>query len=133
MAAKILNKDWADPEKLFVEPTFGNGNILLYIIYNRIKHKVNWETALRTTYGVELFQDNVDECKDRIINLLDLLGIEYNKDLAKQIMNENLVCHDFFTWNFEEWREYTQAELDYLEKQKNKKEYDDGIVQEALF
>ena len=74
MTSKISKKDWADPEKTFGEPCFGNGNILLYIIYNRLKHKIDWETTLRTTYGVELFQDNVDECKERILNLLDQLG-----------------------------------------------------------
>ena len=131
MCDKISKSDWADPEKTFGEPCFGNGNILLYIIYNRLKHKIDWETTLRTTYGVELFQDNVDECKERILNLLDQLEIDYDKNLAMHIMNENLVCHDFFTWDFINWREYTQVELDLMKKPK--KEYDDGITQEPLF
>ena len=33
MGDKISKSDWADPEKTFGEPCFGNGNILLYIIY----------------------------------------------------------------------------------------------------
>lgn len=61
------------------------------------------------------------------------LGIQLENFFIKKKKYKNLICHDFFTWNFKEWRKYTQAELDYLEKQKNKKEYDDGIVQEALF
>ena len=40
-----------------------------------------------------------------------VLGIDYDEDIAMDIMLKNLVCHDFFTWNFEEWREMTEEEI----------------------
>ena len=108
---KIPDEDWQDPSKTFCEPCFGNGQFVIYIIWNRIQHGIDCKTALETCYGVELMQDNVDETKERIIDLLNKLNIEYDKDVAYEIMNRNLVCSDFFKWNFEEWRPYTEDEL----------------------
>lgn len=112
MMDKISKEDWADPKKTFCEPSFGNGNFIVGILYRRIvEYGIDWRTALETLYGVELMQDNVDETKERIIDLLNKLNIEYDKDVAYEIMNKNLVCSDFFKWNFEEWRPYTEDEL----------------------
>jgi len=126
MCDKIPESDWSDPDKTFLEPCFGNGQFLIYIIYNRILHGVSWKRALETTYGLELMEDNVTETYGRILSLLDSLD-EYriikdyeikSIDEAMDIMKKNLVCHDFFTWNFEEWREYTEDELKELKKKK---------------
>ncbi len=104
MSDKVSEEDWADPTKTFCEPCFGNGQFVLYIIWNRIQHGIDWETALRTCYGVELMQDNVIETHTRVIGLLDTLNINYDKDVAMDIMHENLVCSDFFEWDFENWK-----------------------------
>ena len=112
MMDKIEPEMWADPTKTFLDPAMGNGNIILGILYRRIvEYGIDWKTALETCYGVELMQDNVDETKERIIDLLNKLNIEYDKDVAYEIMNRNIVCSDFFKWNFEEWRPYREDEL----------------------
>lgn len=111
MCNKISLEDWKNPNKLFLEPCFGSGNFCVYIVYKRLHSGIDWKTTLETLYGVELMNDNVQECKERILDLLDKLQIEYNKEEAKKIMDKNLVCHDFFEWNFEEWRSYTEEEL----------------------
>lgn len=103
MADKIPEETWADPTKTFLEPSFGNGQFILYIIWNRIQHDIDWKTSLKTLYGVELMQDNVDETKERVLDLLTKMNIDYNKDEALEIMNKNLVCSDFFDWDFENW------------------------------
>ena len=105
MCDKIPESDWNHPLKTFCEPCFGNGQFVIYIIYNRIIHGINWRTALETCYGVELMQDNVDECKDRVIDLLNALGIAFNEKTARDIMDRNLVCSNFFDWDFENWRQ----------------------------
>ena len=117
MCDKISDEDWQNPSKTFLEPALGNGQFVIYIIWNRIQHGIDWRTALQTLYGVELMQDNVDETHGRIIKLFDALDIDYDKDIAMDIMLHNLVCHDFFTWNFEEWRPMTDDEI----KQSKKK------------
>lgn len=112
MIDKIEPEIWADSDKTFLEPSFGDGNFIIAILYRRIaEYSVDWKTALETCYGVELMQDNVDETKERIIDLLNKLNIEYDKDVAYEIMSRNLVCSDFFKWNFEEWRPYREDEI----------------------
>ncbi len=118
MIDKIEPEMWADPDRTFLEPSFGDGNFIIAILYRRIvEYGIDWKTALKTCTGVELMQDNVYETHGRIIKLFDALGIDYDEDVAMDIMLRNLVCHDFFTWNFEEWRPYTEEEL---KKLKNK-------------
>ena len=100
---KISDEDWSNPNKTFCEPALGNGQFVIYIIWNRIQHGIDWRTALETLYAVELMQDNVDETKERIIDLLNKLNIEYDKDVAYEIMEHNLVCSNFFDWDFDNW------------------------------
>ena len=104
MCDKIPDEDWADPTKTFLESSFGSGQFVVYIVWNRIQHGIDWQTALKTLYGVELMFDNVQECHDRVINLLTKLGIEFDERTARKIMKKNLVCSDFFKWDFEHWR-----------------------------
>lgn len=114
---KIPDKDWKNPNKTFLDPAMGNGNIILGILYRRIvEYGIKWKTALKTLYGVELVESNVYETHGRIIKLFDALDIDYDEDVAMDIMLKNLVCSDFFTWNFEEWRPYTEDELKQIKK-----------------
>ena len=103
MCDKVSDEDWADPNKTFLEPCFGNGQFVCYILWNRIQHGVHWWWALRNLYGVELMQDNVEETKQRVIKLLDALEVDYDEDLAMDVMDYNLVCSDFFDWDFDAW------------------------------
>ena len=116
MCDKVSDEDWANLNKTFCEPCFGNGQFVIYIIWNRLQHGINWKTALETLYGVELMQDNVYETHGRIIKLFDALDIDYDEDVAMDIMLKNLVCSDFFEWNFNEWRPYTEEELKQIKK-----------------
>ena len=104
MCNMISDETWADPEKTWLEPCMGDGNFVGYIIWNRIQHGIDWHTALKTLYGVELMADNVIETHDRVIDLLTKLGIEFDERTARKIMKKNLVCSDFFKWDFEHWK-----------------------------
>ena len=104
MCDKIHDDEWSDPEKTWLEPCMGDGNFICYIIWNRIQHGIDWKTALKTLYGLELMHDNVIECHDRVIDLLTKLGIEFDERTARKIMKKNLVCADFFKWDFEHWK-----------------------------
>ena len=104
MCDKIPDEDWSDPKKTFLESSFGNGQFVVYIVWNRIQHGIDWQTALKTLYGVELMADNVKETKERVVDLLDKMNINYDKEIAMEIMDKNLVCADFFKWDFENWK-----------------------------
>lgn len=115
MCDKIPSSDWSNPDKTFLEPCFGNGNFLVEIIRRRIvDYKIDYKTTLETLYGVELMSDNVVEAKERIIILLKEISPGFDESLARQIMDKNLVCSDFFKWDFENWKpipEYKSTEL----------------------
>ena len=114
MCDKVPKSDWADPEKIFLESSFGNGQFILAIIYKRLMAGVDLMTTLKTLFGVELMEDNVQETKDRILDMLDKMEIEYHRPSVMKILNKNLVCSDFFKWDFENWcpiKEYKNKEL----------------------
>lgn len=103
MSDKVSEETWSDPDKNFLESSFGNGQFVVYIIYNKIMHGSTWYEALQHTWGVELLEDNVRETHQRIHNLFEQMDIEYDKEMAQQIMDHNLVCSDFFKWDFQNW------------------------------
>ena len=110
MCDKIPSTDWSNPTKTFLEPCFGNGNFLVEIIRRRIvDYSIDWKIVLNNLYGVELMSDNVQEAKDRIIELLKSLNIDFNEQEARDIMDKNLVCSDFFKWDFENWRPISES------------------------
>lgn len=124
MCDKVSEDDWSDISKTFLEPSFGNGNFLVEIYARKLSYCKNEEdvyTALSSVYGVELMEDNVQECKERVLFMLLRYSSTHNMDLddkrVMKILDENLVCSDFFKWNFEEWRPMTEEEY----KQSNKK------------
>lgn len=106
MSDIIPDEDWSNPNKTFLEPCFGNGQFVLYIIYKRLRSGIDLITTLNTLYGIELMQDNVIETKSRIYKLLDTLNVQYDINIVQPILDKNLVCSDFFLWNFEEWKPY---------------------------
>ena len=118
MCDKIDEDTWADSTKTFLEPCAGNFQFVCYIIWNRIQHGIDWKTTLETCYCVELMQDNIEEGKARVHELLRNIAPDYSPNIADEIMDKNFVCHDFFTWNFEEWRPYTEKELNPKKRKK---------------
>ena len=122
MCDKIPESDWADPNKTWLEPCAGNYQFVLMILYRRIhEYNISWMQALKTTYCLELMSDNVEEGRGRVHELLRNIAPEYDPEIADLIMDKNFVCHDFFTWNFEEWREMTDEEIKQNNKKKNHK------------
>ena len=103
MGNKIPEEDWHNPQKTFLEPCFGNGQFCCYIIWRRITAGVEPLQALKTLYGIELMEDNVVETKERVLDLLNQMNVSFDIDIAKQILDHNLRCSDFFNWDFRCW------------------------------
>ena len=104
MADKIPDEDWSDPEKTFLEPAAGNGQFVCYIIYRRITSGISPENAFKTLYATELMQDNVDEMKERCIDLLKKMNVDFNESEIRSIMDKNFVQADFFNWDYRNWK-----------------------------
>lgn len=102
MMDKIPEEKWKDPNSTWLEPTFGSGNMLICMLERRIASGIEPIQAVKTLYGVELMQDNVDLCKDRIREVLRANKIKIDKKV-NDIIDHNFVCSDFFKWDFENW------------------------------
>lgn len=90
-------EDWADPDKIFLDPTCGNGQILCTILKKRLAAGVSKKDAISTLFGIELMQDNVDLCRQRLAQILET-------DLYNNIIEENIVCSSIFDWDIENWQ-----------------------------
>ena len=101
MLDKLEVKDptvFLDPNKTFLDNSCGDGQFLSEVVIRKINNSsCSLEQALKTTYGVELMEDNVNECKKR------LSGPNPTPEIL-EIVNKNIVCHDALTYdyNFEE-------------------------------
>ena len=80
-----------DPTKTFLDPTCGDGQLLGEALIRKMENGSTFEQALATTYGVDLMQDNVDLCRERL-----LCGRE---DL-RHIVEQNIVCADALRYHY---------------------------------
>jgi type I restriction-modification system DNA methylase subunit len=80
-----------DPTRTFLDPSCGDGQFLGEVLIRKMENGSTFEQALSTIYGVDLMQDNVDECRKRL-----LCG---RTDLA-HIVERNIVCHDALTYDY---------------------------------
>ena len=80
-----------DPTKTFLDPSCGDGQFLGEVLIRKIENGIDFETALSTVYGVDLMEDNVELCRERL-----LCGRE---DL-RHIVEKNIVCHDALTYDY---------------------------------
>jgi len=88
---KIPLEQFTDPTKTFLDPSCGDGQFLGEVLIRKMENGSTFEQALSTTYGVDLMQDNVDLCRERL-----LCGRE---DL-RHIVEQNIVCADALTYNY---------------------------------
>lgn len=94
MIEQLPDPVW-EPGKTYLDPTCGHGNFLAPILI--IKLSLGHSHPLATIYGVELMQDNVDECKRRLI---DIAG---DTPENWETVNWNIRCADALTFDFNEF------------------------------
>lgn len=101
----------------FLEPACGNGNFLIEILRRKLKvvssrYKINQREyelyafiAVSSVYGIDLLEDNVIECRQR---LFDLFNSDYSKlykkecndiirDSIRFLLSKNIICGDALT------------------------------------
>ena len=97
MLDKLEEQDptlFSDPNKTFLDNSCGDGQFLSEVVIRKMERSgCTLEQALKTTYGVELMEDNVNECKKR------LAGPEPTPEIL-EILNKNIVCHDALTYDY---------------------------------
>ena len=88
---QLPNVYFTDPNKTFLDPSCGDGQFLGEVLIRKMENGSTFEQALSTIYGVDLMEDNVDLCRERL-----LCGRE---DL-RHIVEKNIVCHDGLTYDY---------------------------------
>ena len=101
----------------FLEPACGDGNFLAEIItrkmqvvkrkYNKspIDYEKNAVLAVSSIYGVDILQDNVDACRERMFSLWDKEytsvckkdANDQTREAVKFILSKNIVCGNALT------------------------------------
>ena len=64
---QIPIKQFTDPAKTFLDNSCGDGQFLGEVLIRKMENGSTFEEALSTIYGVDLMQDNVDLCRDRLL------------------------------------------------------------------
>lgn len=88
---KIDSELFDNPKKTIIDPCCGDGQFLSEALIRKLENGIDFETALGSIYGVDLMQDNVKLCRDRL-----LCGRE---DL-RHIVEKNIVCYDALTYDY---------------------------------
>ena len=95
MVQELLDKFpievFADHDQTFIDPTCGDGQFLGEVLIRKIENGSTFEQAISTIYGVDLMEDNVELCRERL-----LCGRE---DL-RHIVEQNIVCADGLRYHY---------------------------------
>lgn len=84
-----------DIEKTFLEPCCGTGNFAVEIIGRKLekcKTPDDVRTAVASYYTIEIQEDNVLECRNRVAALVTEHFPSVN---VRDILERNIVCGDF--------------------------------------
>lgn len=65
-----IDKDFWENNKTFLEPSCGNGNILVKILEKKLSFNVNVLDAVKSIYGIDILEDNVKEARIRMFKIL---------------------------------------------------------------
>ena len=87
-----VNGVWSE-DKTFLDPACGNGQFLAVIAI--IKTQLGHKDPLSTIYGVDIMEDNVLECRQR------LLAIAGDNAHNRKVVEKNIVCANSLIYDFE--------------------------------
>jgi type I restriction-modification system DNA methylase subunit len=91
MLKNLPQELFTDISKTFLDNSCGDGQFLGEVLIRKMENGSTFEQALSTVYGVDLMQDNANECRKRL-----LCGRE---DL-RHIVEQNIVCADALRYHY---------------------------------
>lgn len=94
---KLPASSWL-PEKTFLEPSCGTGNFCVAILQRKLQAGHTPLQALSTLYGIDIMQDNVDECRSRLVEIAVEAGLE--KEVAEAAVKRNIIVGDALKLDF---------------------------------
>lgn len=87
---------WTDTTKTFLDNSCGNGNFLVAVLERLLEKDPDPLNALSRVHGVDIMQDNVDECRQRLRDLMP----DPNNSEVDRILNQNIVCADGLRYHY---------------------------------
>ena len=82
---------FSDSTKTFLDNSCGDGQFLGEVLIRKLENGIDFETALSTIYGVELMEDNVKLCRERLL---------CNREDLRYIVEKNIVQADSLEYNY---------------------------------
>ena len=98
MLDAIPQEGWEEG-KSYLDDCCGNGQFLVWVLLRKISKGHKPTEALKTIFGVELMEDNTEECRQRLLAVVNLW-----EDITPEheaIVNKNIVCADGLTYDYE--------------------------------
>ena len=80
-----------DPNKTYLDNFCGDGQFLGEVLIRKVENGIDFEQALSTIYGVDLMQDNVDLCRERLL---------CRQEHLRPIVEKNIVCADALRYHY---------------------------------
>ena len=82
---------FVDATKTFLDNSCGDGQFLSEVLIRKMEHGSTFKQALSTIYGVDLMEDNVTLCRDRLL---------CGQEQYRHVVEQNIVCHDALTYDY---------------------------------
>lgn len=91
LLGQIQQDQFTDNTKTFLDPSCGDGQFLGEVLIRKIENGSTFEQALSTVYGVDLMQDNVELCRERLL---------CGRNDLRHIVEQNIVCADTLRYHY---------------------------------
>lgn len=98
MCDLISSDIWENVKSTFLEPACGTGNFLVEILsrkYSQCKTEKDGLKALASVVGIDIQQDNVEECRERLLRqYIERFpnANELSVIIASGILKNNIIC-----------------------------------------
>jgi len=131
MLDKLPIELFDNPEKTFLDNSCGNGNMLVEVLMKKLMHAPRSkrgygslppckilpffvfaeyvDMCVMSLYGTDMMEDNVEECKKRILDIawecVHKMGVStlWYLDNWKKALDRQIVCTKMEDWDYERW------------------------------
>lgn len=100
MCDLIPQEVWRNIESTFLEPACGTGNFLAEILERKLKLCKSVQDglkALNSLFGIDIQEDNCQECRERLLSTFKARFPEANEfalTVARKLLKTHIVCDD---------------------------------------
>lgn len=88
---KLPASEFVDPSRTFIDNSCGDGQFLSEVLIRKVQNGIDIKTALETIYGVDMMEDNVALCRERLM---------CGREDLREIVEKNIVCHNALTYEY---------------------------------